>query len=414
MLTDSQIRSAQAAKRNVNLTDSGGLRCVVTPAGNKLWQVRFRHLGKENILSLGRYPAVSLRDARIKRDKAKALLHEGRDPTVEKKLRKLRMAGAGGDTFEEIAREWHTMQRPAWSEVHWSEVMRTFERDVFPVIGRVSVRNLTPAEILGLLRGIEGRGSKETARRIRQRLSAVFVFAIASGRANADPAAIVQKAMAPRLLGRQPAVTDLKPARKVIVDAEAVPAHHTTKLALRLLAITAVRPGSLIRTPWSEFAHLDPDKPVWRIPASRLKLALRHKDDATRDLMVPLAPEAVAVIDVLRDLTGRGPYVFPSTRAAHKPMSENAIGYLLHRAGYHGKMVPHGWRSTFSTIMNEMCPADRHIIDLMLGHVPTNKVEAAYNRAAHLERRRELAALWGALICEGLGDPVTVLSGRCR
>jgi integrase len=268
--------------------------------------------------------------------------------------------------------------------------------------------------VLALLRVIEKRDAKETARRVRQRMSAVFLYAISSGRAENDPAAVVKGAMAPMKKGKQPAIIDLEKAREMLAKAEAEPAHPVTKLALRILALTAVRPGTLATTPWTEWADLDTAEPLWQIPAERMKLRLQHKDDEARDHLVPLSRQAVEAIAALRTISGRGPVAFPNTRHAHKPMSENAMGYLLNRAGYHHKHVPHGWRATFSSVMNERFPADKPVIDLMLAHTPKDKVEGAYNRALHLTRRRELAQLWADLILEGARPATDLLIGPRR
>jgi integrase len=288
-----------------------------------------------------------------------------------------------------------------WVEQHAYDVLHSLERDVFPALGSIPIKSITAANVLSVLRTIENRPAAETARRIRQRMSAVFVYAIASGRAENDPASAVQKAMKPVKKGRQPAITDLEQAREVLRSADATPASPVTKLALRLLALTALRPGTLITTPWAELDDLDPKTSVWQVPAARMKLRLQCKDDDSRDHLVPLATQALDVIKALCRLTGRTPYLFPNQRNAHRPASENAIGYLLNRAGYHHRHVPHGWRATFSTVMNERYKHDRHIIDLMLAHVPKNSVEGAYNRAEHLERRIELAQVWADLIMAG-------------
>lgn len=398
MLTDVQIRKAKPTDKPYRLPDGGGLHLFVTPAGGRHWRLRYEFGGREKLLSIGPYPAIGLAAAREARDEAKALLRAGRDPSIAKQLRRSTVAG---DTFEAQARAWHARQAPAWSERHAGDVLKSLVDDVFPLLGAVRISDITPAEALAVLRPIEERGAVETARRVRQRMSGVFVHAIASGVCVSDPAAIVQAAMAPLIKGRQPAITNLDDARQVLADAEATAAHPLTKLALRLLAITAVRPGALIGTPWSEFAALDPVAPIWTIPAERMKLRRQHKTDATYDHLVPLPRQAVETIKAAWRLSGRGPLVFPSTRSAHRPMSENAIGYLLNRAGYHSRHVPHGWRSTFSTVMNERFRGDRQVIDLMLAHAPKERVEAAYNRAEHMARRRELAEIWADLIMAG-------------
>jgi integrase len=260
--------------------------------------------------------------------------------------------------------------------------------------------------VLMVLREIEARPAPETARRVRQRISAVFVYSVALGIGETDPAAIVRGAMAPVIKTRQPAITDLAEARKVLAAVESQPAHPTTKLANRLLALTAVRPGELRAARWEEFEGLDGKQPLWRIPAERMKMK--------KEYLVPLSHQAVEVITATRALNGRCPLVIPSSRHAHHPLSENSIGYLLNRAGYHGRHVPHGWRATFSSTMNEAFRSDRHVIDLMLAHAPKDKTEAAYNRAIHMERRRELAQLWADMLLENAIDLPTVLIGPRR
>ncbi len=411
MLSDAAIRKAKIEDKPYRLADSGGLVLQVTPAGGKLWRYRYRFDGKEKMLALGQYPDVSLSDARIARDKAKAELRAGRDPSIAKKLDKLNLMKTTADTFEAVAREWFDLQKPRWAERHADKVIESLELHVFPILGNSPIRNITAPEVLGILRKIEARPAIDTARRVRQRMSAIFVYAIASGRADNDPAAIVQGAMAPLKKGRQPAITDLEKAREILAVVDANPAYPVTKLAMRLLALTALRPGTLVRTPWSEFDAIDPKDPVWQIPASRMKMLKDLKDDEDRDHLVPMSKQAMETIEALRLLTGRGPLAFPNTRHAHKPMSENALGYLLNRAGYHHRHVPHGWRSTFSTIMNELYPADRQIIDFMLAHVPKDKVEAAYNRALYLPRRKKLAQIWADLILKDAKPAQDLLEG---
>jgi len=414
MLTDAQIRKAKAAEKPHKLTDGGGLYVYVTPAGGKLWRLRYRFNGKERTLSIGPYPSIGLGEARGAREAAKAALREGRDPSSERKRRRLDGAREAEQTFESIAREWFALQRGSWTATHAGDVIGSLERDVFPAIGAVPIKEISAPDVLSLLRSIEARPAIETARRVRQRISAVFVFAIASGRASSDPAAIVKGALAPLRKGRQPAITDLDEACKMLTEAEAETAHPVTKLALRILALTAVRPGTLATTPWAEWAALDAHEPTWQIPAERLKLRLEHKDDNARDHLAPLSRQAVEAIDALRTLTGGGPLAFPNTRRADRPISENAIGYLLNRAGYHARHVPHGWRATFSTVMNERFPVDRRVIDLMLAHVPKDRVEGAYNRAAHMTRRRELAQAWADLLLKDARPAAELLVGPRR
>jgi integrase len=410
VLSDAKIRAAKPRPNPYKLSDANRLYLLVTPAGGKLWRWNYVYDGKQKSMAFGAYPLVSLADARGKRDEAYTLLCEGHDPGVAKRLKIEANLEASRQTFERTAREWYENARAQWATIHASDVIRSLERDVFPAIGALPIAQLTPPLILGVLREIEARGAIETAKRIRQRISAVFVYAIAQGIAHSDPAEKLGAVLKPLRKGRQPAITELAPLKKMILAAEDDFARPVTRLALRFLALTAVRPSELRGAHWDEFDDLNGKEPLWRIPASRMKGDLDRKDEIDGDHLVPLTPQAVAVLKALWPLTGGGDLVFPSNRHTHKPMSENAIGYLLNRAGYHGHHVPHGFRAAFSTIMNEWAERhgkdhDRKVIDLMLAHVPKERVEGVYNRASYLPRRREIATAWSAMLSEGLPAP---------
>jgi integrase len=412
-LTDAKVRNAKPKAVPYYLSDGRGLSLYVSTAGSRLWRYRYRFGGKPKTMTFGEYPGLSLALARERHAIARQALRDGRDPAIDRRDDRDAKAKSAADTFERVAREWHSMTKSRWTDVHSGNVLDSLERDVFPSLGDKPLRDITPAMVIEALRAVEARSAFETARRIRQRMSMVFGYAVAGGRCDADPAAIVEQALAPLPpKGRQPAVKTLEEARQVLVATASIPASPITKLALRFLALTAVRPGTLASTPWSEFEALDEVKPVWRIPAARMKLKKAFKDDKARDHVVPLPPSAVEILKTLRPLTGRTPFLFPNDRHVRKPMSENALSYLLKRAGYSGTHVPHGWRSTFSTVMNERRPRDRAIIDLMLAHVPKDVIEAAYNRAEYLERRREIAEDWAAILLKGLPPASELLRGR--
>ena len=414
MLTDVQIRKAQPQAKGYKLTDGESLHLYISPTGAKSWRMRYSFAGKEKLLTIGPYPKVGLAEARRERDAAKDLLAQGRDPGAVKKTARIVAVEAAQQTFEIVARDWHERRRPAWSAAHAKNVIESLEADVFPVVGSAPVSGITAPEVLALVRKIEARGAVETAHRVRQRMSDVFVYAIASGIAESDPAAVVAKALAPVIHGKQPAITELADIRKMLAAVEARPGFPITKLAMRLLALTVVRPGVVAAIPWVEFDGLDADAPTWIVPAARMKLAKKYKTDAERDHLVPLSRQAIEVIAVARQITGMGPLVFPNSRFAHKPMSENALGYMLRRAGYAEVHVPHGWRAAFSSVMNERNRGDSDVIELMLAHVPENKVKGAYDRALHLARRRELAQEWADMLMDGLPPPEALLTGRRR
>ncbi|CCW20133.1 hypothetical protein EBBID32_45040 [Sphingobium indicum BiD32] len=420
-------RNAAPKDKPYKLADSGGLYLYVAPTGLRSWRMKFRFQGKEKLLTFGPYPDVPLSKARQKRDEARRQLREHDDPSGARKKSKEakeaeRIARAQKMTFEQFARTWHEVQAPRWAPVHAKDVITSLDRDVFPDLGPLAMDEIDAPTVLATLRKIEARGSIETARRMRQRISAVFSYAISEGVATYDPAAIVMKALKPLpKKGKQPALTRLDDLRGVLLAAEASGATPVTKLASRLLALTSVRPAVVRGVEWAEFEEIDwtgdfigPMLPIWRVPAARMKLILDRKDEEAFDHVVPLSHQAVDVLRQVRRLTGRGKLVFPGQRHAHRPLSENAIGYLYNRVGYHGRHVPHGWRAAFSTIMNERHRPDRAIIDMMLAHVPKDKVEAAYNRAQHMARRRALAQDWADMLMEGLPPAGALLDGPRR
>lgn len=453
MLNDAKIKAAKPREAAYKLGDSEQLYLFVTPAGGKLWRMNYTY-GRnakggpaQKTLTFGRYPAITLLAAREKRDAAKAMLREGRDPAVERRLEVHARSEANENTFRSVAERWFELRsgwslaklaektKPdgswskldaahwidenhrGWSLVHSDDVLRSLRGDIFPAIGELPILALKAPKLLELLKTVEKRGAIEKAHRLRQRMSAIFVFGIAAGVCDADPAASLRTALKPVPPSRkQPATIDglrdnserLAAARAVLRDCEAERCRAGTKFAMRLLAITAVRPGEIRGARWSEFEDLDGPEPIWRIPAERMKGDQDRKAEYDGDHLVPLPRQAIELLDALRPLSGRFELLFPSERSAQRPISENTLRALLIRAGYHQRHVPHGFRATFSTIMNErpeLQEGDRAVIDLMLAHVPKDKVEGAYNRAAYMGRRRELAQEWADMLLEGFVDP---------
>jgi integrase len=418
MLTDLQCKRAKAGEKDFKLADARGLYLFVTKSGFRSWRWKFRFAGKEKRLVLGSYPEMSLGSAREARENAARLLKSGMDPSLQaKQLASIRLEEAAA-TFEAVAREWHGQQVSGWVPRHAADVLKSLSRTCSPRIGALPIKGITSPMVLAVVRAIEDRPSIETARRVRQRISAVYSYAIASGLAVADPAAPIRAALKPLIKGRQPALATLDEARALLRMVEAAPAHPMTKLASRMLALTALRQGVLRTTMWSELEALDREEPIWQIPAARMKLKLDRKLDARFDFMLPLSRQALEVLDAARAFAPYSRLVFPSQRHAHKPISENAVGYLYNRLVTHGRHVPHGWRSTFSTIMNERAQSqglagDRAIIDLMLAHIPDG-VEASYNRAAYLPRRREIAQEWADMLLKDMPPAIALLEGPRR
>jgi integrase len=414
LLTDANCRSAKGADKPYKLSDQRGLYLYVTPTGHRSWRWKYRFGGKEKRLVLGSYPGMKLSEARDQREEAARVLRSGQDPAVVR-----RQPASSAPTFKTVAEQWHALQSVRWVPRHAADVLESLTRDAFPTLGERLIDTITAPEVLKVLRAIERRGAIETAHRLGQRISAVFVFAIASGLATQNPAAAIKQALQPVRRGRQPAFRSIEDARALLTRSEAEPGQPLVKIASRLLALTAVRPGIIRLAEPGELEGLDTPEPLWRIPPAKMKLTTDRKDDPAFEFLVPLSTQAVALFRQAIERTKRGPYLFPSTRHAHRPMSDGTIGAMYNRLpAFRGRHVPHGWRATFSTVMNEIAereerPGDRAVIDLMLAHVPAG-VESAYNRAAYMPRRREITQRWADLLYDGLPPVDGFLDGKRR
>lgn len=428
MLKDAQCKGAAPREKPYKLADSGGLILYVTPTGHRSWRFKYRFAGKEKQRVLGTYPDVSLKEARALRDEDKRLLRQGKDPCVEAKRAALASRLSAADTFELLAREWHGKQLARWKSVHAVDVIESLERDIFPDLGALPVVSIDAPLVLATLEKVEARGAIETAHRLRQRISAIFVYGIAKSRAAFDPAASLSKALQPKPAGKRwPRVKNIEDARKVLCITDTAEASPTVKLASRLLAITAQRPGMIRWLCWDDLHNLDltgaDECPgaVWRVPAAKMKLELGRQHDDDHDHVVPLVPEAVEALRASYAINWGSEYVFPGGRSILKPMSENALSYLYLREGLRRRHVPHGWRGTFSTIMNEWAvehgrEKDRLAIDLMLAHIPegVSATELKYNEAKILKRRRELSTIWVSMLMQDACAAEDLVAGRRR
>ncbi|MES1974286.1 MAG: integrase arm-type DNA-binding domain-containing protein [Pseudomonadota bacterium] len=438
MLDDKSAAKAGAQDKDYKLRDSGGLYLYVTKAGLKSWRLKYRFDGKEKLLVLGRFPDMKTVAAREARDIAKKLLSEGKDPSLHAKRVKLANIVRAGETFELFARQWYEKQKSQWKEVHAKDVITSMEKDLFPDLGQHPITEINEAMLLATLRKVEKRGAIETARRLRQRAERVFKFAKVSGAGNGNPADGLDEVMMPVPPGKRwPAIVDIVHLRELVRDVDRAGANPVTRLASRFMGLTGQRPGMIRTMPWSEFHGidwLDPNAPVdeamWIIPPQRMKIEFKLRDDDDFTHRVPLAPQTVEVLRAVRRLTGRGTLVFPNNRDATTALSENSVGYLYNRKGYKGQHCPHGWRSSFSTIMNELAERrfrelgfdertlnpDRLIIDYMLAHRPTgmSATEFKYNRARFMPRRREIAIEWADMLTLKADPAASLLEGPRR
>lgn len=382
-LTDTAIKGAKPGNGIKKLSDGNGLTLVVYPNGSKYWVYRYRYLGKEKTLSLGIYPVVSLADARRKLFDARTLLSNGQDPSEARKASKRQAILSAENTFEAVAREWITMKGAAWTPRYAEFVIGRLEKDIFPSLGPRPIKDITAPELLSAVRLIEKRGALDLAGRAMQCCGQIFMYGIATGRAERNPANDLKGALKTHVKKNHAHLKAIElPA--FIQKVRAYDTRHPqTKLAVTLLMLTFVRTTELRGATWEE---LDLDKAEWRIPADRMKMR--------RDHIVPLSRQAVTAFRELQRLNGEWKYVFPNPYKPIKYMSENAILYALYRMGYHSRTTGHGFRHTASTILNESGLFSGDAIERQLAHVQGNKVRGAYNHAEYLPERRKMMQWW--------------------
>lgn len=374
----------------------------MAPSGGKWWRLKYRFAEKEKRLSLGVYPEVSLKEARLKRDDARRLLANGIDPSEHRQQTKSALVERGANSFETIAREWYAKFSQNWVDSHSSKILRRLERDIFPWLGARPIASITAPELLTALRSIESRGALETAHRAMQNCGQVFRYAVATGRAERDPTGDLRGALPPVKEKHHASIKDPKAIGALLRAIDGYQGSLITKSALRLAPLLFVRPGELRKAEWTEF---NLDGAEWRIPAKRMKMREQH--------IVPLSSQAVAILRELHALTGARRYVFPGARTNGRPMSENTVNAGLRRLGYaKDEMTGHGFRSIASTLLNEQ-GWHRDAIERQLAHAERNNVRAAYNFAEHLPERRKMMQAWADYL-DGLkaGAEVIPLHGR--
>ncbi|EGO4299133.1 tyrosine-type recombinase/integrase [Escherichia coli] len=372
-----QVDAAKPREKAYKLADGAGLYLEVVPSGSRYWRMKYRFNGKEKRMVFGVYPAVSLAQARALRDDAKKKLAEGIDPSLAKKEEKLVRDVQLNNTFQAVALEWHGTKVSRWSEGYASDIIEAFNKDIFPYIGQQPVNEIKPLVLLNVLRRIESRGATEKAKKVRQRCSEVFRYAIVTGRAEYNPAADLTSAMSGHESKHYPFLTveELPDFFKALAGYTGSP---LVVLAARLLILTGVRTGELRGAFWSEF---DLEKAVWEIPAERMKMKRPH--------LVPLSTQALEIVQQLKVMSGQYPLVFPGRNDPRKTMSEASINQVFKRIGYTGKVTGHGFRHTMSTILHEE-GFNTAWIETQLAHVDKNAIRGTYNHALYLEGRREM------------------------
>jgi integrase len=391
-LTDAAIRNTKPSVKPVRLFDGGGLYLEVAPAGGKWWRFKYRFGGKEKRISFGVYPEVSLKDAREKRDAARKLLTQGVDPSEERKAAKVVESGAG--SFEAVAREWHTKFAAAeWSDTHSKNILNRLEKNVFPWLGSRPVGDIAAPEIIRVFRMIEARGHLETLHRTLANCGQVFRYAIATSRATVDPTYKLNEAFPKPIKRHFSAITDPQGVAPLLRAIDEYHGTYVVKCALQLAPLFFLRPKELRLAEWSEF---DLDRGEWVIPIRRMKRTRRDKEANPKEIhIVPLAKQAVEILQQLFRFTGDGRLVFPSERGKDRAFSDAALTNALRRMGY-GKdeMHVHGFRAMARTMLRQNLGMASEWIERQLSHAVDNPLGRAYDRTTFLPERQKMMQAW--------------------
>ncbi|HDU8652185.1 TPA: tyrosine-type recombinase/integrase, partial [Morganella morganii subsp. morganii] len=376
-LTARQVETAKPKEKSYKLFDGGGLYLEVTAKGSRYWRMKYRFGGKEKRLAFGVFPTVTLAEAREMRNQAKKVLAAGGDPGEVKKEEKAIQKLSTGNTFEAIAREWHKSKADRWSLRYRDEIIDTFEKDIFPYIGKRPIAEIKPLELLETLRRMEKRGALEKMRKVRQRCGEVYRYAIITGRAEYNPAPDLATALTPPKKQHFPFLT-AEELPYFLKDLASYTGSVITKTATKIILLTAVRTQELRFARWQD---IDLEKGIWEIPAEVMKMKRPH--------VVPLSKQVIELFNSLKPLSGHYELVFIGRNDHRKPISKESVNQVIELLGYKGRLTGHGFRHTMSTILHEK-GYNSAWIETQLAHIDKNAIRGTYNHAQYLDGRREM------------------------
>ncbi len=396
-LTDTFVKQVKHSGKSAGdkHSDGGGLFLHVMASG-KYWRMAYRFGGKQKTLALGVYPAVSLAQARRRREEARQRLAEDTDPAVVKQAQKLAKAVAGENTFETVAREYHTIKKNGWSEKYAAKWIRGLEKDIFPFVGRLQLTDITPPMMLSALRKVEKRGNRDAAHTLSQNSGQVFRYGIQTGRCERNPMPDLQGALEPVVVKHMSAVLDPAKVGELLRAFDSYGGQPITQAALQLSALLFQRPANIRKMEWS---WIDFDNAMLTIPSASMKRTVEQKLNG-RPHLVPLAPQALEILKEIQPLTGYRTHVFPSNRGEGRPMSDMTLSAALRRLGYSGdEMTPHGFRAMARTLIIERLPGiHADVIEAQLAHGKSGPLGAAYDRAEFMEQRRTMMNEWAGYL----------------
>ncbi|EPL1175484.1 tyrosine-type recombinase/integrase [Morganella morganii subsp. morganii] len=389
-LTARQVETAKPKEKSYKLFDGGGLYLEVTAKGSRYWRMKYRFGGKEKRLAFGVFPTVTLAEAREMRNQAKKVLAAGGDPGEVKKEEKAIQKLSTGNTFEAIAREWHKSKADRWSLRYRDEIIDTFEKDIFPYIGKRPIAEIKPLELLETLRRMEKRGALEKMRKVRQRCGEVYRYAIITGRAEYNPAPDLATALTPPKKQHFPFLT-AEELPYFLKDLAGYTGSIITKTATKIILLTAVRTQELRFARWQD---IDLEKGIWEIPAEVMKMKRPH--------VVPLSKQVIELFNSLKPLSGHYELVFIGRNDHRKPISKESVNQVIELLGYKGRLTGHGFRHTMSTILHEK-GYNSAWIETQLAHIDKNAIRGTYNHAQYMDGRREMMQ-WYADYMDELED----------
>jgi integrase len=388
-LTDTAARQAKPKEKAYTLPDSLGLSLYVANSGIKSWHFRFTWLGKQARISFGTYPETGLKEARSRRDEAREDIARGVDPRESRKEKKAGLIEAGGRTFRRVYDEWLAFRKGSISPGTYRIISNLMELDVLPAFGGRQIDAIKRADVIGLIRRIEKRGSIVTAVKVRQRMGQVFSYAIATGLIESNPTAEMHAVTEKGAQNRPHPFLPFSELPKTIATIQQCVSGHQLRSAIMLMIYTASRPGEVRHAEWSE---IDLDAATWTTPAQKMK--------ARREHAVPLPAQAVELLKSMLPITGGLRYVFTNRSDPTAPIGTNYANNVMDLCGLTGKQSPHGFRHLFSTEMNGR-GYNRDWIERQLAHADSSFIRDVYNHAAYLEQRREMMQEWANLVSAG-------------
>lgn len=388
MLTIKAIDSAKPKDKPYKLPDFESLYLYITPSGTKSWRYDYQFNGKRKTLTIGKYPYISLSEARNEKELARQLLAHGKDPSFERKKSALLANVESDNTFKSIASEWHSSKKSTWSKKYANEIISIFERDIYPFIGNEPINKIKPLEMLTVLKAIENRGALEIAKKARMRCGEVFRYAIITGRAEVNPTAELSSAMAKTQSKNFPFLATDAEMSEFLNALKGYSGNILTRYATMLLIYTVPRTIELLTLKWSNINF-------------EQKLATIDEEVVKKDRvhLIPLATQVIEILKFLQPITGHSEFVFPNRNHPSKPMSNGAILHVIRRLGFANRASGHGFRHQFSSVLNEH-GFNRDWIEKQLNH-EEGSVRGIYNHAQYLEGRREMMQ-WYADYIDGL------------